>query len=131
VSSTQLRATINNFDITSVGTAQVTVFNPGGGGSSNILTFNIVAAPPAPTALIVTTVGNGIGSFAGDGGPGLFAAINDPQKIAFDTAGTYISPDCTNHRVRKVTTGGNHHHLRRHRIEWLRPGTADRRPSRN
>jgi uncharacterized protein (TIGR03437 family) len=52
-SSTQLTAQITAADIVSVGTAQVTVFNPasagGGGGTSAPLTFTITLNNPAPT----------------------------------------------------------------------------------
>lgn len=42
VSGTQLRALINSSDVAAVGNAQVTVFNPlPGGGTSNVVTFNI------------------------------------------------------------------------------------------
>jgi hypothetical protein len=50
ISSTQLRAAIPSSDITSAGTAQVTVFTPApGGGTSNALAFAIVSGNPVPT----------------------------------------------------------------------------------
>ncbi len=46
----QLRAEIPASDVQSVGTAEVTVFNPmPGGGISNKLTLNVIANNPAPT----------------------------------------------------------------------------------
>jgi hypothetical protein len=59
VSSTQLQATILSSDITSAGTAQVTVFNPGpGGGLSNALLFVITSVNPIPV-LSGLSPGNG------------------------------------------------------------------------
>jgi len=50
VSSTQLRAAITAADITTAGTAAVTVFTPApGGGTSTASTFTITASNPAPT----------------------------------------------------------------------------------
>ncbi|MGE0101264.1 MAG: PKD domain-containing protein [Blastocatellales bacterium] len=50
VSSTQVTAAIPATDISTAGTAQVTVFNPApGGGTSNALTFTITAPNPVPT----------------------------------------------------------------------------------
>ncbi len=50
VSSTQLKATIPNTDVTAVGTAQVTVLNSAGaGGVSNARTFAINIRNPLPT----------------------------------------------------------------------------------
>ena len=50
VSATQLTALIPATDIATAGTASVTVFNPApGGGTSNAVSFAIVAANPVPT----------------------------------------------------------------------------------
>jgi hypothetical protein len=49
VSSTQLTATIPAADIAATGTASVTVFNPApGGGTSNAVSFTILASNPLP-----------------------------------------------------------------------------------
>ncbi len=107
ISATRLQAAINNFDVGSVGTAAVTVFNPGGGGASNpALTFNIIAVPTPSTALIITTVGNEIGNYSGDGGPALFATIHNPAGLAYDQSHNLYIADCDNNVVRKVTPGG-------------------------
>jgi hypothetical protein len=50
VSSTQLTAGITAADIQNAGTATVKVFNPGGGGESNGLTFTITQPNTAPVA---------------------------------------------------------------------------------
>ncbi|MBI1760082.1 MAG: hypothetical protein HYR56_01470 [Acidobacteria bacterium] len=56
ISATQLSAQIPASDVASVGTAQITVFNPasanGGGGTSNALTFTITPAPNPVPALV-------------------------------------------------------------------------------
>ncbi|HVN16952.1 MAG TPA: polysaccharide deacetylase family protein, partial [Anaerolineales bacterium] len=58
VSGTQLTATISASDISTVGTANITVFNPSpGGGVSNSLTFTI--NPPPPGDFGKTTPSNG------------------------------------------------------------------------
>jgi sugar lactone lactonase YvrE len=106
ISSTKLLATINAFDIASLGTQPVTVLNPGSGSASNSRPFNIIAVPTPPTTLIITTVGNGIAAYAGDTGAALFASINNPQGLAYDQAGNLYIADCNNNVVRKVTTGG-------------------------
>jgi hypothetical protein len=55
VSATQLTATILATDLTTVGTADVAVFNPApGGGSSTSLTFSIDTAAQAPGAFTVS-----------------------------------------------------------------------------
>ena len=63
LSSTQLQATVTS-DIMSIGTAQVTVFNPApGGGTSNVLPVSVVN--PAP----VLSPGFPLPSFVGAGAP--------------------------------------------------------------
>jgi hypothetical protein len=55
VSPTQLTANIPATDITTAGTAAVTVFNPApGGGTSNSTNFTITATNPAPIATTLT-----------------------------------------------------------------------------
>jgi uncharacterized protein (TIGR03437 family) len=55
VSATQLTAQIPTTDLVSVGTAQVTVFNPApGGGTSNALSFTIVSTAPVPNLTSLT-----------------------------------------------------------------------------
>ena len=62
VSSTQLVATIDAADIAAVGTASVTVFNPGpGGGTSNALAFTISSPNPVPTLATLSPTGAAVG----------------------------------------------------------------------
>jgi len=68
VSSTELQAQINSGDVSNTGTAAVTVVTPGpGGGTSNALTFSIVASasvPPIPSIIAL----NPNSAMAGSGG---------------------------------------------------------------
>ena len=102
-SSTQLKATINNFDVATAGTASVTVLNPPtGGGTSTPLNFTIFNPPAAPNSLIITVAGNGNAGFSGDGGPAINASLNGPEKIVFDAAGNIYVADSANATIRQI-----------------------------
>jgi sugar lactone lactonase YvrE len=59
------------------------------------------------TAGVITTVaGNGIGTFAGDGGPATLASLSGPQKVELDGQGNLYIGDTKNNLVRKVTVAG-------------------------
>jgi subtilisin family serine protease len=73
LASTQLRATITDADVASIGTAQVSVFTPApGGGTSGSLTFSMVpppslavsAATAAPGTTVTVTLTGGLGGGA-------------------------------------------------------------------
>jgi len=49
--------------------------------------------------------GNGAAAFSGDGGLATAAALNGPEGIALDAAGTLYIADTFNHRVRAVSNG--------------------------
>jgi sugar lactone lactonase YvrE len=51
-------------------------------------------------------IGQGQGSFAGDGGPAAEARLAESIGIAFDGAGNLYIADNFNHRIRRVDTGG-------------------------
>lgn len=55
---------------------------------------------------IATVAGNGLGNFAGDGGPALMAQINTPLGIAVDSTGDIYFSDSANHRARKIAPDG-------------------------
>jgi sugar lactone lactonase YvrE len=59
----------------------------------------------AATGTVTTIAGRSAG-FSGDGGPALFANLNAPRGLAFDSSGNLYIADSTNHRVRKITPGG-------------------------
>ena len=55
---------------------------------------------------ISTLAGNGVLSYAGDGGPAKSALFNSPQGVAVDTAGNFYISDTGNNVVRKVSSNG-------------------------
>jgi streptogramin lyase len=56
----------------------------------------------ASTKVITTIIGNGVRTFAGDGGLASAASIHQPQDMAVDNAGNIYVADLGNNRVRKV-----------------------------
>ncbi len=54
------------------------------------------------TGVITTVAGNGNAGYAGDGGPALAAAFNEPYGIAVDRIGNIYVADRHNHCVRRV-----------------------------
>ncbi len=59
-----------------------------------------------PDGTIRTIAGNGIPTFAGDGGPAVNASIALPEGIAIDAAGNLYIGDTSNQRVRKINAQG-------------------------
>jgi len=55
---------------------------------------------------IATVAGNGTEGFSGDGGPATRASLNFPTGVTLDRADNLFVTDQSNHRIRKVTTGG-------------------------
>jgi hypothetical protein len=51
---------------------------------------------------VYTVAGNGVGRYAGDGGPGTSAELNSPDQTAVDGAGNLLISDTTNDAVRVV-----------------------------
>ncbi len=83
VSRSQIRATIPASDLTSAGTANVTVFNPApGGGTSNAQTFNINASPSAAWYLAEGTTAWGFNTYV---------SIENPNATAVHAAVTYMT----------------------------------------
>jgi len=58
------------------------------------------------TLTISTVAGNGRAGYLGDGGPATQASLNEPQSIAFDSAGNMYIADLLNQLIRKVTPDG-------------------------
>ncbi len=54
------------------------------------------------TKVITTVAGNGTMGFGGDGAPATLANLNEPNAVAFDTAGNMFISDEGNHRIRRV-----------------------------
>ncbi|PVC96328.1 hypothetical protein DBP19_08315 [Streptomyces sp. CS090A] len=53
-----------------------------------------------------TVAGTGTAGYGGDDGPATSARLNCPRELAVDRAGALYIADAENHRVRKVTPGG-------------------------
>lgn len=60
----------------------------------------------SPAGIINTVAGNGIETYAGDGGPALQASLDGPLGLAVDAAGNLYIADTNNYAIRKVTTNG-------------------------
>ena len=54
------------------------------------------------TNLISTVAGSGQKGYAGDGGPALAAALNEPYEVRFDRDGNMFFAEMQNHVVRRV-----------------------------
>jgi type IX secretion system substrate protein/NHL repeat-containing protein len=54
--------------------------------------------------IITTVVGNGTGSYSGDGGQATNAELHEPTGVTFDAAGNMYIADEGNMRIRKVNT---------------------------
>lgn len=55
---------------------------------------------------ISTVAGTGSAGFAGDGGPGVVAALRQPTAMTLDGVGNLYFADSANYRVRKLDTNG-------------------------
>ena len=60
----------------------------------------------APDGTIATIAGNGVSSFAGDGGPATAASLNTPNGLAVRPDSGVLIADSGNHRVRLVAPDG-------------------------
>ena len=58
------------------------------------------------SGIITTVAGTGTAGFSGDGGPAVNAQLNQPEDVWVDAGGTLYIADSSNHRIRRVTTGG-------------------------
>jgi len=54
------------------------------------------------SGIISTVAGNGIGTYAGDGGLALSASFNTPSDVVLDASGNIFIADTMNNRIRKV-----------------------------
>ncbi len=57
------------------------------------------------SGIIETIAGDGVAGFAGDGGPGTAAHLNQPSSVALDAAGNVYIADTANDVVRVLTAG--------------------------
>jgi streptogramin lyase len=82
---------------------------------------HVVRRVDATTKKISTIVGNGKPGFAGDGGPGHLAQLNQPHSIEFDEEGALLICDIGNNRLRRLC-------FKRGLIDTL-AGTGEKRPT--
>jgi trimeric autotransporter adhesin len=59
-----------------------------------------------PAGVITTAAGNGTAGFSGDGSQAASAQLDNPRKVAVDSAGNLYIADASNNRIRKVTPAG-------------------------
>jgi thiol-disulfide isomerase/thioredoxin/sugar lactone lactonase YvrE len=64
----------------------------------------IIRVPPGGAPVVVA--GTGTPGFGGDGGPAIFASLNQPSALAVDGAGNIYIGDSGNARIRKVAADG-------------------------
>ena len=62
---------------------------------------NHVVRRIAADGVVDTIVGNGRAGYAGDGGPAIAAAMNQPHEIRFDRDGNLFIADMRNHAIRR------------------------------
>jgi sugar lactone lactonase YvrE len=55
---------------------------------------------------ISTIAGNGLAAYSGDGGPAIFAGLNNPTGVAVDSSGDVFIADERNNRIRKIDPSG-------------------------
>ncbi|MFN0100472.1 MAG: hypothetical protein ACKV2U_00115 [Bryobacteraceae bacterium] len=68
--------------------------------------LNHIVARVNSNGELTVIAGNGLRGFSGDGGDALQAALNQPEGIAFDSAGNLYIVDFFNNRIRRVTPAG-------------------------
>lgn len=67
---------------------------------------NSVVRKVSPNGIITTIAGNGSTGYSGDGGPATSAELNNPEWVAFDSAGNYYIADQGANVIRKVSPSG-------------------------
>jgi sugar lactone lactonase YvrE len=75
------------------------IYAPGPGGGCRIVRM-------APDHKLSVVAGTGTCGFSGDNGPASKAQLNDPNGIAFDSAGNLYFSDSNNHRIRRIDARG-------------------------
>ncbi len=76
-------------------------------GNLYIADTNNSAIRKVANGTMSTVAGNGLQGYSGDGGPALFAQLNDPQGVAVDAAGNLYITDTLNYVIRMVPPNGN------------------------
>jgi NHL repeat len=78
---------------------------PGGDGYLIVDTYNNRIRKVARDGKISTVVGEGSGSWNGDGLSALSTKLNEPRGVASTSDGSLLIADTENHRIRKVAPG--------------------------
>ena len=60
----------------------------------------------SPAGIISTVAGNGKDGYSGDGGPAIFAQLQQPASVTLDVSGNLFIADWNNNRIRKVNPTG-------------------------
>lgn len=82
------------------------VFAEAGGNLYIADTANQRVRRVAPSGIITTIAGTGTSGFAGDGGPGTQAQLDNPSGVTVDSQGNVLIADTGNHRIRRVDRNG-------------------------
>ena len=90
-----------------VDTAGNVYFAEGTIGSGSELTTGDFRVWQVSQQIANAAAGNGLESYAGDGGLASFALMNMPTAEAIDSAGNLYFADTGNHRVRQISRAGN------------------------
>jgi sugar lactone lactonase YvrE len=61
----------------------------------------------SPAGAVTVVAGTGTCGFSGDGGSAGAAQLNDPNGLAFDSAGNLYVADSNNERIRRIDRSGN------------------------
>lgn len=61
----------------------------------------------SPSGIVTVAAGTGTCGFSGDGGPATNAQLDNPQGLAFDSAGNLYVADSSNERIRRIDRQGN------------------------
>lgn len=80
-------------------------------GAPNALMANLIGGcrivRVSPAGVITVVAGTGKCGFSGDGGPAAAAQLNNPNGLAFDSAGNLYVADSNNERIRRIDLRGN------------------------
>ena len=80
-------------------------------GAPNALMANLIGGcrivRVSPAGVITVVAGTGTCGFSGDGGPAAAAQLNNPNGLAFDSAGNLYVADANNERIRRIDRSGN------------------------